>query len=176
MYRRIGIIGAHGVGKSSVVEELVGITKIPVIKEIARRYSLNSNINEYKFYQKQILLEQIKEETSLILSNGNFISDRSTIDNLAYFLLKCKEVSIPEERKRYCEIAMYNTLHYSHLFHIPIEIPLQPDGFRFQDKLFQSQINDKIIQLTELFEIDVITITGSLEERVSTVLEMIEWN
>jgi len=177
MYKRIALIGSHSTGKSCVVEELAHIIKIPVINELARGYDLNTNdINKYKHYQKQILLEQIKSETSLILSNGNFISDRSTIDNAAYYLLKCQNVTTLEERKRYCELAMHNSLHYTHLFYIPIEIPMQSDGFRFENELFRSQIDDKILEIISYFNISVITLSGSLDERVSTILEMIKWS
>ena len=178
MDRKIALIGSHGTGKTSVVERLAEITKLPVIEELARNYDMNTpDMNEYKFFQKQLLLEQIKAEMALKLSNGSFISDRSTIDNMAYFLLKCENVSTEEEKTRYVNIAIQNALLYNYLFYIPIEIPLDNnDEFRFNDEIFRSQVDDKIVQIIELFKLHVITIRGSLDERISTILEMIEWN
>lgn len=175
---RIALIGSHGTGKTSVIKRLSEITKFPVIEELARNYDMNtSNMDEYKFFQKQLLLEQIKAEMALKLSNGSFISDRSTIDNMAYFLLKCKGNLTPEEKRRYVGIAAINALLYTHIFYIPIEFKMDTDDvFRFKSVLFQKQIDEKIIELVKLFEIHVITIRGSLDERVSTILEMIEWN
>lgn len=175
---RIALIGSHGTGKTSVVEELVRITKLPIIEEIARNYDMNtSNVDKYKHYQKQLLLEQIRTETSLILSKGNFISDRSSIDNMAYFWLKCKSNATKQEMVRYGQIAIHNSLRYSHLFYVPIEIPLPTDdGFRFEDEAFQRDIDSKINEIISKFGVGVITIRGTLDERVKTVLEAVDWS
>ena len=175
---RIALIGSHGTGKTSIVEELVRITRLPIIEEIARNYDMNtSNIYEYKHYQKQLLLEQIKTETSLILSKGSFISDRSSIDNMAYFLLKCKLNATKQELVWYSQIAIHNSLRYSHLFYVPIEIPLPTDDeFRFEDEMFQKNIDREINEIISRFGVGVITIRGSLKERVKTILEVIDWS
>ena len=175
---RIALIGSHGTGKTSIVEELVRITNLPIIEEIARNYDMNTtNINEYKHYQKQLLLEQIKTETHLILSKGNFISDRSSIDNMAYFWLKCKTNATKQEMVRYGQIAIHNSLRYSHLFYVPIEIPLPTnDEFRFEDEAFQRDIDSKIIEILSKFGVGVITIRGTLNERVRSILEAVDWS
>lgn len=96
---RIALIGSHGTGKSSMLEKIVKATNLCPIKEVAREYDMNvTDMGAYKILQGKILTQQIKRETELILSCGNFISDRSTIDNMAYFLLKCKDVTTTEER------------------------------------------------------------------------------
>lgn len=175
---KIALIGSHSTGKTVLVKRLAEITKIPVIEELARDYDMNTlDIYEYKFFQKQLLLKQIESEMALKLSNGSFISDRSTIDNMAYFLLKCKEVSTDEEEMRYVEVAIENALSYDYIFYIPIEFPMDTsDDFRFKDELFREQVDEKIVQIIGLFKIDAITISGTLEERVSSILEAIKWN
>lgn len=178
MNHKMALIGSHGTGKTSVVNRLAEITKIPVIEELARNYDMNTlDMNEYKFFQKQLLLEQIKAEMALKLSNGSFISDRSTVDNMAYFLLKFESVLPHEEITRYVDIAIKNALLYDYLFYIPIEIPLDSsDDFRFKSESFQREVDDKILHIIKLFELPVITVSGSLEERVSTILEVIKWS
>lgn len=173
---RIALIGSHGTGKTSIVNELFRITKIPVIEELARGYNLNtSDMYEYEEFQHILLLEQIKSETLRILLEGSFISDRSSIDSVAYYFLKCKEISSIEDRRRYVEVAVHNSLHYTHLFYVPIEIPLKPDGFRFESKRFQRDIDDMIKQLIQDYDMNIITLTGSLDERIKKTLEEINW-
>ncbi|MCK4666002.1 ATP-binding protein [Candidatus Dependentiae bacterium] len=176
-HKRIALIGSHGTGKTSIIERLAEITKLPVIEELARNYNMNtSDLDEYKFFQKQLLLEQIKAEMALKLSNGSFISDRSTIDNMAYFLLKCEENSTPEERTRYADIAIKNALLYDYIFYVPIEFEMDTSNeFRFKDILFQREIDEKILHLIKLFEINVTVVKGSLDERVSTIIDVIKW-
>ena len=174
---RIALVGSHGTGKTSVVKKLAEITKLPVIEEIARRYDLNTpDMYEYKQYQKQLLIEQIKAEVTIFLSKGSFISDRSSIDNMAYYLLKCKGVSSPEERGRYAKTAMHNALLYTHLFYIPIEFSIpEDDGFRFKGEIFRKDIDNKVNDIFNYYGVDIFVLRGSINERVSTVLEAIEW-
>ena len=174
---RIALIGSHGTGKTSIVEELARITKIPIIEELARNYNMNTpDMDEYKHYQKQLLLEQLKAEAALFLSKGSFISDRSSIDNTAYFLLKCYENSTREEKRRYTQIAIHNSLRYTHLFYVPIEIPLpKDDGFRFKGELFRESVDKRINDIIRYYGVEVTPVTGSLNERVSKILEVIEW-
>ena len=173
---RVALIGSHGTGKTSIVNKIAEITNLILIDEIARKYNMNtSDMGEYKIYQRKILTKQIKTENEHILSCGNFISDRSTIDNMAYYLLKCKDVTTFEERQRYCEIAIGNIEKYSHLFYVPIEFTLRDDKFRFLDKKFQHQVDEEILAIISHFKLNVHFISGSLDQRVSKILEVIKW-
>lgn len=83
---RIAIIGTHGTGKTTLAKMLSSIFKIPILKELARNHDIrNADPDEYVKIQKDILIEQIASERKY----QNFISDRSTIDNLAYWIHRC---------------------------------------------------------------------------------------
>lgn len=173
---KIALLGSHGTGKTSIMEKIVKITALCSIDEIARGYNMNtSDMGEYKIYQRKILAEQIKKENELTLWCGNFISDRSTIDNMAYYLLKCGDVTTKHERQRYCEIAIKNVEKYSHLFYVPIEFALEDDKFRFLDKNFQHQVDEEILSIISHFKINVNFISGTLDQRVLKILEVIKW-
>lgn len=173
---KVALIGTHGTGKTSIIKKIVETTNLCSINEIARGFDMNtSDMGEYKIYQRKILAEQIKKEIELILLCGNFISDRSTIDNMAYYLLKCKDVTTKYERERYCKIAIENAQKYSHLFYIPIEFELEDDEFRFLDKKFQQQVDEEILAIISHFKLNVHFISGSLDQRVSKILEVIKW-
>lgn len=168
---RIGVIGSHGVGKTTLVNEISEQLKLKPITEVARNYDVNSKDKETLLkVQNLILNHQMLEESTLC--NKGFISDRTTIDNLAYFILNTE--STRAELGKYLEIAISNIDNYSHIFYIPIEFPLISDGFRNSNMCFQMKIDDKIIEILNCFNIKYHTVSGGLEQRVQTIIKSVK--
>ncbi len=57
-----------------------------------------------------------------------------------------------------------------HIFYIPIEFPIVNDGVRFTDEQDRINIDLAIQKYIKDNNLSVITVTGSIEERVKTVL------
>ena len=76
------MIGASGVGKTTLVEALTPLLALPVIPELGRKlclemgYQYPGEIPDQELFKNQVLKAQITEENNL----GSFIADRSTLD------------------------------------------------------------------------------------------------
>src|SRR3989338_2361059 len=140
MYK-IAIIGSQSTGKSVLGKELSKRMNIPLITELARRWNIEkvSQI-ELIHIQKELLRLQIKEENN----NGQFISDRSTIDNLAYWLHNVSPIVDKEENEIYVNTALNNVKNYSTIFLLSPEFYPVDDGFRNTNIIYQLQIAEII--------------------------------
>ncbi len=160
---KIAIIGSQSTGKSSLGRELSKRMSIPLITEIARRWNIEkvSQI-ELIHIQKELLKLQIQEENR----NGQFISDRSTIDNLAYWLHNVSPIVQKEENELYIKTALDNVKKYSHIFLLSPEFYPVDDGFRNTNIIYQLQIAEVINTILRLFNIEYYKLKGSIDNRV----------
>lgn len=172
MYK-IAIIGSQGSGKSTIAKRLSKKLNIPLITEIARKYDRNELLKttseRYKIIQKELLEQQIKIESQY----KEFISDRSTLDNLSYWINNCANRASPHENNQYINNAIANSKNYSHLFLLIPEFYPQDDEFRSTDIIYQMRI-DAIIQSTlHLYHIHHYRLNGTVENRVDKAIEIL---
>jgi len=165
---KIALSGSQSVGKTTLANKLNKHLKLPYIHEVARSMinltkEYNVDYRELKgtdhfYFQEAILNIQYMLE-SLYQFTG-FISDRSLIDIQAY-------------SKHYMR-ASYNV--YDYIIYVPIEFALEQDGIRHKGQDFQKEIDQKIQKLLKQYipEHKIITVTGSVEERVEQVLKAIK--
>lgn len=169
---KIAITGAQGVGKSTLASAISEQLNLPLITEGARKYEIpDTYCDQLLTVQKSILNDQIKLEKDYTDIYGSFVSDRSTIDNMAYWLNNCLGHSANNDAD-YIYKCRCNLQTYTHIFYVPIEIELVDDGFRNLDKRYQKLIDDKIIQILNRYSVKYYTITGTLEDRVQKILKM----
>lgn len=169
---RIAFIGPHGVGKTTVCERIAAHLGLPLITERAREVARNWGLTPATIpadrlveYQWTILRQQVLAETSL--QNVGFVSDRSTIDNMAYWVSVAASQNVPWETiEAYNQLAYTRLPHYDLLIHIPVMFPLEGDGERHPDPTFQTEIAGNISDL--LLSLDVRVCPGLLS-RVYTV-------
>jgi len=167
---KVGIVGAQRVGKSTLATELSTILNLPHITEIARKYNVNTtDRREYYDIQQNILIDQLAAERAHNLTG--FISDRTTIDNCAYFINGAG--SKVYELLKYFYIATRNIQNYSHILYIPIEFNIVPDGFASTDPIYQIKIDDLIIDLLLITETEFYTVSGTHSERIDQALRFI---
>ncbi|MBS8122528.1 ATP/GTP-binding protein [Candidatus Vampirococcus lugosii] len=155
---KIAISGAHGVGKTNLLEklELENYTKInEIARELIEIMGNPKNMEpiDKSNFQHNVFIQQLIQEKKA----KNFISDRSIYDILAYSEgLYCYDFleKVANLKKRYDAI-----------FYIPIEFELENDGVRFEGIEFQKEIDNRIVDLLEIFYPDYYTLTGTVEER-----------
>lgn len=169
MYK-IVIIGSQSVGKSTLARELSNRLNLPLITELARRWNIEKvEQKELVHIQKEILRLQIQEENH----NGQFISDRSTIDNLAYWIHNVSPIIDKEENKLYIRTALKNVKNYSHIFLLIPEFYPIADGFRNVNIIYQLQIAEVIHTILRLYGIKHYKLTGSVENRIKEVMKIL---
>lgn len=167
---KIAIIGSQSVGKSTLAGELSKRLNLPLITELARRWNIEKVAQtELIHIQKELLKLQIQEENH----NGQFISDRSTIDNLAYWLHNVSPIVDKEENCFYIKTALDNVKNYSHIFLLTPEFYPVDDGFRNTNIIYQLQIAEVVHTILRLYNIPHYRLTGTVENRVQKAMEIL---
>lgn len=176
--KRIVIIGSAGVGKTTLLEALKNKLKLKVIPEQARiickqlGYKNIYEIKEHNHFRCLTLRNQIKLEEKY----KEFISDRSTIDCWVHWVRWSWGETKTFESEKYYKLAFPQALKYSHIIYIPRIIKAKEDGFRWNDKDYQNQI-DRLIKETllewQLMNKTYIVQTKKLKDRVKEVTDYI---
>ena len=63
---------------------------------------------------------------------------------------------------------------YTHVFYLPIEFPIVPDGLRPLDPDFQKEIDERMVKLLDLHDVKYESLTGSVEERIEQLTERVK--
>lgn len=154
--KKIALIGAAGTGKTTVFDRLFALPKIQeqfsAIPELARivckekgyksPYEIEGDINEFRF---DVLRRQIKEENSKV----SFIADRSTIDAWAYFMRWSWNTCTVEMTEEFYQAAYDQAQKYDLLIYFPISFPVVDDGFRWDNEIYQKQVDRLLLSLVK---------------------------
>ncbi len=179
MTTKIVITGAHGVGKTSLAQSVFEAIrerhKASLIPETARLlvqkgYEVNDKINEDGVVAYlDIYLENNRRSRCEIV-----ISDRSIFDLYLYVhelrsvKLKKTYVDLVEELV-FSEIGSVDAYMY-----VPIEFEMTADNVRPADIQYQRKIDNDVKKLLKYFGAKNYTISGSLENRKSLILDKID--
>lgn len=165
---KILITGAMGTGKTTLTSDISKNIGYKILPEVARLmaeegYKLDKKITpeiELEILRRQVLLEEEKED---------YIADRGLIDLLAYCL-----VLFPEEEDllNKINIALSNAC-YDIVFYLPIEFPIEEDGVRSTDVVFQKKIDEKIKFILSVNKFNYYKIKGSRLSRINQVFKKI---
>lgn len=171
---KIGFCGTHSTGKSTLVECLrteriltnyyfdINITRW--IKSLG----FNINLESTPAAQELNLLSRIARLNSF----DNLVADRTIIDVLAYSMHV--DSITTEQLELQQDLVERNIRKYDIIFYIPPETNLVDDGTRLIDDDFRRNIDNKILELLEFYNVDYIEIRGSVRERLQTILNIIE--
>ena len=155
---------------TTIANKLSKKLNIPLITELARKWDIEkATQTELIHIQKELLKLQIQEENK----NRQFISDRSTMDNLAYWLHNVSPIVDKEENESYVNTALDNVKNYSHIFLLVPEFYPVNDGFRNCNIIYQLQIAEAIHTILMLNNILHHRLSGTVENRVQKAMEIL---
>ncbi len=173
MYK-IGICGAHGTGKTTLVNELNKELQLPIIKRTMRTLWEKFGIDDFEKipadiranFQKYALINQIDREENE--GKHGFITDRTVLDNLAYTKLNA-DMSQSDFRI-YERLVKERLKNYTHFIYLPIEFEVEQEHLRANIGS-RRQIADIIENYLQAWftKGDYLITTGSVESRVNQV-------
>jgi nicotinamide riboside kinase len=172
--KRIAIVGSFSTGKTTLATAVSEQAGLPLLPEAAREVvALGFRLDKEATPETEtlIFLKQFYNE----MSHTEFVGDRSLIDVMTYagWVLDhrewTKEMALWEE----CEKIASHHLRsqYSHVFYLPIEFPIVPDGLRPLDPGFQSDIDERMIKILESHAIKYEPLRGTVEDRLEALLD-----
>lgn len=179
---KINFVGSQGTGKSTLLEamkkdeEFKGLKfQTEIVRDLVKEKNLSINESGNANSQK-IFFDAYKE----VLEKTGYVSDRCLIDVYAYtnWLYDHKSTNKEQELKSlYEEILRQRTSirnrDFGLVIYFPIEFDIVADGVRSVNKEFQKEIDGIIIDTLTKFDISYFTITGSVEQRLKQLKEII---
>jgi AAA domain len=170
--RRIAIVGSFSTGKTTLAELLSQRLGLPLLPEVAREVAaMGFRLDKDAAPETEalIFLKQYYNE----LATPEFVGDRSLIDVMAYagWVLdnqeRRKETALWDECLRLAERRLRSG--YSDIYYLPIEFPIVLDGLRPDDPGFQKDIDERIMGLLAAHDLNYVTVTGTVEERLGAI-------
>lgn len=176
---KIAFIGSHSTGKTTVARPIADHLGVPFLSEVARMVAQDWGLTPATVppervaeYQWTILRGQVDGEKP----HPAYVSDRSTVDNAAYFLAYAAHRTHPADVFLYLNAALVNTRHYDLLVLIPPMFAPVDDGERHTDPVEQARIHEVVCNLLDAWGLTekVYTVTSVTPEgRVEEILGVI---
>lgn len=174
---RIAIVGSFSTGKTTLAEAATEPLGLPLLPEVAREvaamgFQLDKDATPE--VETLIFLRQYANE----MQHADFVGDRSLLDVMAYagWVLanqeRRREFALWDECLRIAEHRLRS--QYTHIFYLPIEFPIVPDGLRPLDTEFQADIDRRMVGLLDSYGLRYDTLTGSVDERLSKLLAAVQ--
>ncbi|MGZ4139853.1 MAG: AAA family ATPase [Actinomycetota bacterium] len=173
---RIAIVGSFSTGKTTLAEAVAEPLDLPLLPEVAREVvSLGFKLDKDATPEVEtlIFLRQLYSE----MIHDHFVGDRSLIDVMAYagWVLdnqeRRKEFALWDACVKVAEYQLRS--QYTHVFYLPIEFPIVPDGLRPLDPDFQKEIDERMVRLLHLHDVRFEPLTGSVDERIEQLTKRV---
>jgi hypothetical protein len=161
---KIAIAGPSGVGKTTLAHWIANEYGIPFIttstKPLWEKYNIQSHkelvsrtiLNPSWGYQFQLELLEMRQ--NIIDTNNNFVTDRSPMDNLVYFLMQNTPYMSEGETEEYVKLCADALGKLDCLIQIPFTelINLEDDGKRIPNKYYQMTTNITFVMAAGLLD------------------------
>ncbi len=172
--KTIVLTGAHAVGKTVLCNRLASTLSrsldVKIIPEMARiliakGISMNDKASEFGIvsYISEYLKYARETRATLV------ISDRSVFDLFAYISVSRPDDVRDEFVKLAEEVVFQEVSRVDAYVYVPIEFEMQLDGVRSADVQYQKEIDLKVRDLLTFFGAQVITVSGTVEERAAAI-------
>jgi nicotinamide riboside kinase len=175
--KRIAIVGSFSTGKTTLAEAAAPKLGLPLLPEVAREIvSLGFKLDKDATVETEtlIFLRQYFNE----MTHPEFIGDRSLVDVMAYASW------VLENQERRKEFALWDTCldianyhlrsQYTDVFYLPVEFGIVPDGLRPMDPDFQMDIDRRLLELLDTYDVKYSTLTGSVEDRLDGLVGAVD--
>lgn len=183
---RIGLCGAGGTGKGTLMYNLVKEMSTPIVpihssvEHIGKLLKPDSKSfkefsdEERVLFQYSIVSAQIQNENFLRNRGESYISERSIFDYLAYWEVNNGDEDGYQAFKNYVFSAFHNN-PYDVIFFLPIEFkPTDTEESSWKERDEESRKRrDEILHNIVFATLDshVYTLSGSVEDRVAMALD-----
>lgn len=169
---KVALIGTANSGKTTLITELDKrkvFKNHSIINEVAGGFPIKERPKLST--QIKILTAQIEQESKYT----NFISDRSVIDNTAYFMYHYKSSANRQKAKIHDEYMSKFNVHmlakpYDAVVFVGEYFALEDNGIRDMDEDMQTWIYDALEGLSviycDVYGIPLYTIHGSIDDRI----------
>lgn len=173
---KIIFTGAQGTGKTSVLNDFKE-KGYDVVTEVVRNLS-KKGVKINKDGDEKGQTKIFNEYKKIFSEKQDFISDRGLIDVVAYTVYLARHGKVSEEfaNKQIKQLHKFviNNKDFFYCY-FPIEFEVVDDGVRDLDEEFRNEISEIILSLLGALGLSFILVTGTLEERVGKVQELIDW-
>ncbi len=179
MPRLIGVSGAHGVGKTTLLHAIcdaVGRERIELIVGISRSliadgYGMGPSLTADSLARYYVVYRRLEAEA--LQTGKNVLVDRTLWDGLAYELAN-REIGhrtalSAELFELFTNLAREITGRFHCILYVPIEFPLVQDGVRPADSTYQQSVDKHLVMLLADATCPVHVVRGSLQDRLSVV-------
>jgi predicted ATPase len=174
---KYALTGSHGVGKTTIINELYDYLEVSRIKPIinssnARKIMLSGRtINDSGDDIVQMIVECSHVSK---FCEDNWFADRSVVDGYAYTKYLHEREKVSDEVMNVVGKLMSTFVKlYDNVFYIPVEFDMVKDGVRKEDAQFQKDIDKIIFDTMYDNNVHFHTISGSVIERVEKIKSII---
>jgi nicotinamide riboside kinase len=174
---KIGITGAQSVGKTTLLNALRSeklFKEYVICDEVTRRvkgYGLPINESGTDITQRLIMNEHIVN----VFMNKNMLTDRTALDGLVYSIYLNNKKQISDSTLKYVRDVFHKVWNsYDHVFYIEPEFGIVDDGVRSVDVKFRNEIAELFVTTIEKEKLSVVRVKGSVRNRVTTIIDMLE--
>lgn len=181
MQLRIGIVGAHCVGKTTLSQALSQALACNLIGEQIREsvkkfeplgYHTPDQVAASEWYPHlmfDIFMNQSQKEAS---AENGFVSDRTTLDYYVYYDLLSRDA--PEIKTIIRDLFLSQAKRrYDVLLYLPIMFPLSGDDYRNEDVIFQHEADSAIKLLLKQYPNTETIQSYTLADRLKEALGII---
>lgn len=165
----ICLIGTGSTGKSTLCRELSKVLNIPYYPTPTRKVPPELRCKDAG--QREVMKNYYEMFEAI---EGDAICDRSMFDVMAYskaYGAWTKEY-IQKEIEEYIDSFVYP----DYIFYLPIEFALEMDGEREIFEAKRVDVDDAIKEIMECSGVYYDTITGTVQQRVRRILDIISWH
>ncbi len=171
---RIAIIGAQGVGKTTLAQQInkyyPQIQILPEAARLAQKEGYKLDHTATVETELWLINKQVELENDL----NDWVADRCSIDLLAYIqYLFSHEFDLIEFATKTLVPKFSN---YDLVIYLPSgEFAIEDDGLRTTDLKFQKDVDNQIRDILDKHKIQFIKIIGTPEERLEKVKELLNF-